>query len=119
VENVDIIVEMALLFVSKMLQPQSVLKDVECIEKRSGTISGKILSDHLLFARDHQGQLRLLYLCVFLYRGVDFSILHCRLRKNGVGWPPFIASDHPIVLDLLLLVFQYGVSNNLHWLVHV
>jgi hypothetical protein len=59
-----------------------------------------------------------MYLCVFLYRGADFSILHCRLTKNEVGWPTFIASNHPIVLDLHLLVFQEGVSNNLHWLVH-
>ena len=48
---------MDLLFVSKMLHPQSVLKDVECTEKRSGTIGGKILSDHLLFAVDQHGQL--------------------------------------------------------------
>jgi hypothetical protein len=66
-EDVDIIVEMALLFVSKMLQLQSVLKNVECTEKRSGTICGKILSDHLLFARDHHGQLSL-SLCVLLHR---------------------------------------------------
>jgi hypothetical protein len=67
VENVDIIVEMALWFVSKILQPQSVLKDVECTEKRSRTIGGKILSDHLLFAGDHHGQLRL-SLCVLVQR---------------------------------------------------
>jgi hypothetical protein len=66
-EHFDIIVEMALSFVSNVLQPQSVLKDVECTEKRRGTIGEKILSDHLLFTGDHHGQLHV-SLCVLVQR---------------------------------------------------
>jgi hypothetical protein len=55
--DVDIIVEMFSFVFSKVLQPLFVLKYVECIDKRGGTIGGKMQSDHLLLAVDHHGGL--------------------------------------------------------------
>ncbi len=76
--DVDIIVEMIHSFLSMILQPLFVLKDVECTDMRRGTIGGKMQSDRLLMAG--------------FFSFCDFLVQRCWLldvalpTEKGQGW---------------------------------
>jgi hypothetical protein len=50
--DADIVCGNGFFHFSKVLQPQSVQKDVECTDSHKDAFGGKMLSDHLLFAVD-------------------------------------------------------------------
>ncbi len=65
VKEIDVDIAEMVSFVLKGLQPQSVLKDVECTDNVQRLLAGKYLSNHILFTADHYGRL-LFLLCVLV-----------------------------------------------------